>query len=145
MFLFVGGIVGLLLALFLIAGPTAVVMAAQLGVTSVWPLQLFTPLISVTLLGGLLSQLIVVLVLYVIAAIATPPVQGSVTTNWVEQLCRGAQLGMTSCANLLYAAVLYPAIAIDLFSPAAAVITGPLRSEERRVGEECRSRWSPYH
>src|SRR5256885_16067867 len=21
----------------------------------------------------------------------------------------------------------------------------PLRSEERRVGEECRSRWSPYH
>src|SRR2546430_5820154 len=23
--------------------------------------------------------------------------------------------------------------------------TGPLRSEERRVGKECRSRWSPYH
>src|SRR3712207_9426039 len=21
----------------------------------------------------------------------------------------------------------------------------PLRSEERRVGQECRSRWSPYH
>src|SRR5256886_4273551 len=32
---------------------------------------------------------------------------------------------------------------------AAAVIHGPrilfLRSEERRVGKECRSRWSPYH
>src|SRR2546430_16987057 len=26
-----------------------------------------------------------------------------------------------------------------------AVITGALRSEERRVGKECRSRWSPYH
>src|SRR5256885_14765759 len=24
-------------------------------------------------------------------------------------------------------------------------ITKPLRSEERRVGKECRSRWSPYH
>ena len=24
-------------------------------------------------------------------------------------------------------------------------ITGGLRSEERRVGKECRSRWSPYH
>ena len=27
-------------------------------------------------------------------------------------------------------------------------ITGPeesVRSEERRVGKECRSRWSPYH
>src|SRR5260221_2536496 len=23
--------------------------------------------------------------------------------------------------------------------------TRPLRSEERRVGKECRSRWSPYH
>ena len=22
---------------------------------------------------------------------------------------------------------------------------GPCRSEERRVGKECRSRWSPYH
>ena len=24
-------------------------------------------------------------------------------------------------------------------------ITGEIRSEERRVGKECRSRWSPYH
>ena len=27
----------------------------------------------------------------------------------------------------------------------AALIFGYLRSEERRVGKECRSRWSPYH
>ena len=25
------------------------------------------------------------------------------------------------------------------------VYTGQARSEERRVGKECRSRWSPYH
>src|SRR3712207_7389948 len=24
-------------------------------------------------------------------------------------------------------------------------VAGPRRSEERRVGKECRSRWSPYH
>ena len=24
-------------------------------------------------------------------------------------------------------------------------VRGPGRSEERRVGKECRSRWSPYH
>ena len=24
-------------------------------------------------------------------------------------------------------------------------IVEPVRSEERRVGKECRSRWSPYH
>src|SRR2546430_1967980 len=27
----------------------------------------------------------------------------------------------------------------------AGVIRDDLRSEERRVGKECRSRWSPYH
>src|SRR2546425_2095667 len=26
-----------------------------------------------------------------------------------------------------------------------AVTAGPARSEERRVGKECRSRWAPYH
>ena len=28
---------------------------------------------------------------------------------------------------------------------AAHIHTGAARSEERRVGKECRSRWSPYH
>ena len=27
----------------------------------------------------------------------------------------------------------------------AAATAGVWRSEERRVGKECRSRWSPYH
>src|SRR3712207_9274893 len=29
--------------------------------------------------------------------------------------------------------------------PLWSTITAPARSEERRVGKECRSRWSPYH
>src|SRR5258707_7740647 len=29
--------------------------------------------------------------------------------------------------------------------PSASTRTGKTRSEERRVGKECRSRWSPYH
>ena len=28
---------------------------------------------------------------------------------------------------------------------AAGMIGSNMRSEERRVGKECRSRWSPYH
>ena len=32
-----------------------------------------------------------------------------------------------------------------LMSQALRKLTGVLRSEERRVGKECRSRWSPYH
>ena len=38
------------------------------------------------------------------------------------------------------------AFAADKHSHSASDITsGNLRSEERRVGKECRSRWSPYH
>ena len=35
----------------------------------------------------------------------------------------------------------------DTFSPRMSVSRIPVvtRSEERRVGKECRSRWSPYH
>src|ERR1039458_6291618 len=34
----------------------------------------------------------------------------------------------------------------DSFAGTGAVtVTNPNRSEERRVGKECRSRWSPYH
>ena len=29
--------------------------------------------------------------------------------------------------------------------PPLSVVKGEARSEERRVGKECRSRWSPYH
>src|SRR3989449_11497831 len=32
---------------------------------------------------------------------------------------------------------------LRMFEEAATL--GPTRSEERRVGKECRSRWSPYH
>ena len=32
-----------------------------------------------------------------------------------------------------------------IYLPAAWIAAGAERSEERRVGKECRSRWSPYH
>ena len=33
----------------------------------------------------------------------------------------------------------------DPFAGIAGIVMGAERSEERRVGKECRSRWSPYH
>src|SRR5256885_11706519 len=33
----------------------------------------------------------------------------------------------------------------DAFAQVTPVLTVVTRSEERRVGKECRSRWSPYH
>ena len=37
--------------------------------------------------------------------------------------------------------------AVAFYPPTASTVTntGADRSEERRVGKECRSRWSPYH
>src|SRR5215469_18870851 len=34
---------------------------------------------------------------------------------------------------------------LNSFVFATGVALGKVRSEERRVGKECRSRWSPYH
>ena len=34
---------------------------------------------------------------------------------------------------------------IETVKKTGAQVSGPVRSEERRVGKECRSRWSPYH
>ena len=33
----------------------------------------------------------------------------------------------------------------DLESTSESLVVAKQRSEERRVGKECRSRWSPYH
>src|ERR1017187_9883655 len=38
-----------------------------------------------------------------------------------------------------------PVTQVDIKSKASGIILKLPRSEERRVGKECRSRWSPYH
>ena len=38
-----------------------------------------------------------------------------------------------------------PGGTVALYGRFVAVTSVPDRSEERRVGKECRSRWSPYH
>ena len=34
---------------------------------------------------------------------------------------------------------------VEVIEPAEGILACLTRSEERRVGKECRSRWSPYH
>ena len=54
-------------------------------------------------------------------------------------------------SNVLYtiiaiiAGLLIGAVFLMIAGISPAVAYGKLRSEERRVGQECRSRWSPYH
>ena len=47
--------------------------------------------------------------------------------------------------TLLEAAELVKAMEEKFGVSAAAPVAVAARSEERRVGKECRSRWSPYH
>ena len=44
-----------------------------------------------------------------------------------------------------YAGGLYRQDTGELVETASLTLSGTRRSEERRVGKECRSRWSPYH
>ena len=37
------------------------------------------------------------------------------------------------------------ALVLFLLASVSYLIISAMRSEERRVGKECRSRWSPYH
>ena len=41
--------------------------------------------------------------------------------------------------------IMYLSIFIGVMVVLTATRTNKTRSEERRVGKECRSRWSPYH
>ena len=54
------------------------------------------------------------------------------------------QQAKSTCQCRLYAYVLMTNHVHLLVEPAQAEALGR-RSEERRVGKECRSRWSPYH
>jgi hypothetical protein len=50
-------------------------------------------------------------------------------------------------ATFLLAGTIKGVIGLGLPTVSLAILTVvlDLRSEERRVGKECRSRWSPYH
>ena len=41
--------------------------------------------------------------------------------------------------------IIFARVLLVLQLIASAMIFAMARSEERRVGKECRSRWSPYH
>ena len=63
----------------------------------------------------------------------------SMNVNVIDYAClKGKQNGITKDTYSRGSAGTRPAILSDL-------LQYQNRSEERRVGKECRSRWSPYH
>ena len=72
------------------------------------------------------------------------------TSSYVFRNCEhaAARFGLTDAGNI-YGRLTNPTE--DVFEKRIAALEGGVaalavaRSEERRVGKECRSRWSPYH
>ena len=68
---------------------------------------------------------------------------------FVSIAIRSLALGMINIFVPIYIYYFFNSLPLTfLFFAAVYGIKGllfPLRSEERRVGRECRSRWSPYH
>src|SRR3712207_8292113 len=58
---------------------------------------------------------------------------------------RFAPLHTVAAALFDYLTKRYEATASEDLAFVADLMSGHNRSEERRVGKECRSRWSPYH
>ena len=59
--------------------------------------------------------------------------------EWMQQ---SLPLGNGNLGNLIFGGISKERIH---FNEKTLWTGGPSRSEERRVGKECRSRWSPYH
>jgi hypothetical protein len=114
-----GGIIGLLLSLVAIAGPTAASMSAALATSFVPPVAL---IFTISWQLGLALQFIVTLVLYLLAALVTPPVPGRVPNNGFEQFCRGMQIGINSAANGCYFVAVVPALFVLIGSPSVGPV-----------------------
>src|SRR5256885_16233862 len=57
----------------------------------------------------------------------------------------GSWVGLENYAVMVDDPVFWQAVRNNLWFAAATIPLSMARSEERRVGKECRSRWSPYH
>ena len=57
---------------------------------------------------------------------------------------RGAQARLGTHVATIYRNNLF-IVAISIGVGMIPIVAPTFRSEERRVGKECRSRWSPYH
>ena len=60
---------------------------------------------------------------------------------FVPALTYGSQLAL----GAIFVTLIYGILRFANFATGDMMAFGTMRSEERRVGKECRSRWSPYH
>ena len=68
------------------------------------------------------------------------PIVGPITVGHTP-LFRGQDADL----NMTFALATVTIVMAQVYAARELGFVGLLRSEERRVGKECRSRWSPYH
>ena len=69
-------------------------------------------------------------------------------TNTMKEMTQSEGLdyaGLSTSAGLTYSGERFGKYFFDFIEKFGIRDTYTTRSEERRVGKECRSRWSPYH
>ena len=70
-------------------------------------------------------------------------VEGLIEEPWLEDVRRRGSLRLVEAVT--HKDGIDAATTIDISSDIGRMTEALSRSEERRVGKECRSRWSPYH
>ena len=64
-------------------------------------------------------------------------------SDWSSDVCSSDLLCMCPGGRMCLCDVVFLCMCVCVFF--GAFVLDRSRSEERRVGKECRSRWSPYH
>src|SRR5438270_13147572 len=64
--------------------------------------------------------------------------------DWSSDVC-SSDLAVRRVKQVLAGGAANPFVLLDAADGKELRLWGGHRSEERRVGKECRSRWSPYH
>src|SRR5579862_3740281 len=97
--------------------------------------------VALMVIGGTLGILFVTLLRRVMVEDPDLPFPESVAASEIHKAGQqGSRAAKILFANMGFGAFMYLLSQINVFW-----YTRQLRSEERRVGKECRSRWSPYH
>ena len=120
-------------------------LVARAGLWSAYPARTRPVSLVARVLPPLVAVLVALLTWWLLTRV-TPAVLLPDPVAVVSRAARwvGSGIAWRYVEPTLVAALLGSALSIAVALPLGFTIT-QLRSEERRVGKECRSRWSPYH
>ena len=92
------------------------------------------------MLASILNLITALLILAIIIALL-----GIVNTLALSITERTRELGLLRAIGMRRSQLAQMIAAESVIIAVIGAVLGHARSEERRVGKECRSRWSPYH